>query len=77
MNFQIISYPKDNIKLIGEKIREISKLDAKGLVSPTFEFQPIKDCITGIIHSTVTYIDHLNKPHTISVEPHEISLVCG
>jgi len=75
--FQIISYPEDSIELNGEAYREIQKIDKGGLVSPTFEFLPTKDCIVGTIHSTVTYIDHLNKPHTINVEPYTISMICG
>lgn len=77
LNFQIVSYPKDSIKLIGNKSREISKLDANGFVSPTFEFQPTKDCIEGVIHSIVTYIDQLNNLHTINIEPYKISIICG
>ncbi len=77
LNFQIISYPRDSINLIGDKFREISKLNAGGLVSPTFEFQPTSDCIVGTIHSTVSYIDHSNNLHTEKVQPHEISIVCG
>ncbi|MFX1451490.1 MAG: hypothetical protein ACFFCM_11645 [Promethearchaeota archaeon] len=75
--FQIISYPEDSIELVGDLYREIQKLDAGGLVSPSFEFLPTKDCIVGTIHSTVTYIDYLNKPHTINVEPYTISMICG
>ncbi len=75
--FQIVSYPEDSIELLGEPYDEVSKLDVGGFVSPTFEFVPTRDCIMGTIHSTVTYIDHLNKPHTINVEPFTISLVCG
>ncbi|MHA1383722.1 MAG: hypothetical protein ACTSR3_08220 [Candidatus Helarchaeota archaeon] len=77
INFQIISYPQESIILMGNKFREISKLDPGGIVSPTFEFQPTRDCITGIIHSAVTFIDLFNNPHTIHVQPHKISIVCG
>ncbi|MFX0138976.1 MAG: WD40 repeat domain-containing protein, partial [Candidatus Hodarchaeota archaeon] len=75
--FQVISFPEDSTKLVGESSRKISKLSGKGLVSPSFEFLPTRDCITGTIHSTVTYIDHLNQPHTITTEPFTISIICG
>ncbi|MHA1299818.1 MAG: hypothetical protein ACTSO9_10315 [Candidatus Helarchaeota archaeon] len=77
VSFQILSYPQESITLIGEKYREISKLDAGGFISPTFEFTPTKDCISGTIHSVISFIDHLNGPQIEKVRPYVISIVCG
>ncbi|NHI94702.1 MAG: hypothetical protein EAX96_19585 [Candidatus Lokiarchaeota archaeon] len=73
---QMISFP-DGLKLTGDTARKISKINASGSISPTFEFVPKKDCVDGKIHSTVTYLDALDKTHSIVVDPYEIRHVCG
>ena len=77
LNVIVNSYPKDSLKLIGSRIRDINKVGINGMVSPTFEFKPTSDCVKGTIKATVTYNDYQDNLQTLKVEPHEIAMVCG
>jgi len=77
VSVQLVSYPSDCLELKSKVIQKIAKLDAKGFVSPTFEFQPTHDCVKGKILANVSFVDIFNKLHTIEIQPHEISMICG
>ena len=57
------------------KFKKISK--GGGFVSPSFIFKPTHDCIKGIVHAVVNFINYEDQIETINVEPHEIRMICG
>ncbi len=75
--FQLVSYPSDCLQLVGSETRKITKISIDGFVSPSFEFQPTKDCVKGKIHASLSYLDHQDQLHVSKIEPHEILMVCG
>jgi hypothetical protein len=86
ININILSYPEESLILSrvdghpkfspdSAKFHKISK--GGGFVSPTFVFKPKKDCIKGMVHAVVNFIDEKDQIDTINVEPYEIRMICG
>ncbi|TFF88626.1 MAG: hypothetical protein EU549_02660 [Promethearchaeota archaeon] len=72
----LISYPRECMGLTTRETRSVSKIESGGFRSLEFEFEPHKDCVTGTIHASATYIDQENNSHTTSVHPFTIRSVC-
>ncbi|MHA1231352.1 MAG: hypothetical protein ACTSPQ_11960 [Candidatus Helarchaeota archaeon] len=72
----LISYPRECMGLTTKETRSVPKIESGGFRSLEFEFEPHKDCVEGTVHASVTYIDHMNQSHTVSVEPFTIRSVC-
>ena len=86
VSIHILSYPEESLILSRvdghaqaspdrAKFKKISK--GGGFVSPSFIFKPTQDCIKGIVHAVVNFINYEDQIETINVEPHEIRMICG
>jgi hypothetical protein len=58
------------------KVKSTQIMYPNGLWTPEFKFQAGNDCISGVIHSIVTYFDPNGKRHSIEVRGLEISYIC-
>jgi hypothetical protein len=72
----IVSYPRDTLRLEGESIKVVSKIEPSGFRSPSFEFLPTQDCVKGSIMSVVSYVNMRGELNTINVKPYIIRAVC-
>lgn len=72
----LISYPKDTLRIEGEPVKTIAKLEPNGYRSPTFDFLPTEDCVKGDIIASVSYVDSRGKAHSITTKPFTIRAVC-
>ncbi|MFW9888465.1 MAG: ABC transporter substrate-binding protein, partial [Candidatus Thorarchaeota archaeon] len=72
----LVAYPEDCMKIQGDTMKRLSRIEPDGFRSPQFTFTPTKDCVEGHILATVSYIDHQNKIRTVDVEPYTIRSVC-
>ncbi len=72
----ILSYPDDCMEISGLAVKTIKRIGPAEFRSPQFTFIPTKDCVEGRILTTVSYIDHQDKPHTLQVKPYKIRSVC-
>ncbi|NHJ26167.1 MAG: hypothetical protein EAX89_16430 [Candidatus Lokiarchaeota archaeon] len=77
VNTEILTYPKESIKLASKKFLKISKLASGNDIELSFTFTPTTDCIHGTIQTMISFIDEKNEVQAISLNPHEIKLVCG
>jgi len=76
IGIQLVSYPRDCMRLVTEEIRHVSKIEPGGFRSLEFELQPQKDCVEGALISSVNYLDSLNELFTIHVKPFVLKSVC-
>ncbi|MGY5852227.1 MAG: hypothetical protein RTU92_01515 [Candidatus Thorarchaeota archaeon] len=72
----ILSYPRDALKLDGDSVKNIAKIDPKGFRSPSFVFLPTQDCVQGDIVASVSFIDSRGHAHSVTTEPYVIRAVC-
>jgi hypothetical protein len=72
----IVSYPRDTLRLEGESIKVVSKIEPTGFRSPSFEFLPTQDCVKGSVMSVVSYVNMRGELKTINVEPYVVRAVC-
>lgn len=72
----VLSYPEDCMSLEGSITKSIPKIEPGGYRSPQFTFSPTKDCVQGAIQATVSFIDHMNNPHSSVTKPFQIRSVC-
>ncbi len=72
----IVGYPEDCLKIEGDLIKAIPRIEVGGFRSPEFVFIPTKDCVEGRIIATVSYLDFQEGIHTIHVDPFVIRSVC-
>jgi len=86
VSINILSYPEESLTLSrvdghaqASSDRAMFKKVSKGggFVSPSFIFKPTQDCIKGIVHAVVNFINYKDQIETINVEPHEIRMICG
>ncbi|MGM0686583.1 MAG: hypothetical protein ACQET3_06420, partial [Promethearchaeati archaeon] len=76
VSVSIATYPRESLKLQGERTRTINKLEPNGFRSPSFEFLPTQDCVKGKIVSTVSYVDFKGEVHSAPTEPYTVRSVC-
>ncbi|MHA1479908.1 MAG: hypothetical protein ACTSQZ_00580, partial [Candidatus Thorarchaeota archaeon] len=72
----IITYPEESLKVAGENIREVSRIEIGGFRSLLFRFAPTKDCVEGKIVANVTFLDYQDEIHILEVAPYTIRSVC-
>ncbi|MGY5875497.1 MAG: hypothetical protein RTU30_07110 [Candidatus Thorarchaeota archaeon] len=72
----ILSYPRDALKLDGDSVKNIAKIDPKGFRSPSFVFLPTQDCVQGDIVASVSFIDSRGQAHSVTTDPYVIRAVC-
>jgi hypothetical protein len=72
----LISYPKDTLRIEGDAVKTIAKLEPNGYRSPTFDFLPTEDCVKGDIIASVSYVDSRGNAHSITTKPFTIRAVC-
>ena len=72
----ITSYPEEPLKIIEPSLRKSAKLEPEGFWSPSFIFQPTKDCVQGTIIATISYLDYSGKPHSLQTRSQKIQSVC-
>jgi len=68
-----ISYPKDTLRIEGEPVKNIAKLEPNGYRSPTFDFLPTEDCVKGDIIASVLYVDSIGNDYSITSLPFSVS----
>ena len=73
----LISYPREALMLDSEDDDVFyPKIEPKGFRSPSFEFLPTQDCVSGLIVAGVSYVDPKGKAHTLKIRPFIIRAVC-
>lgn len=73
---QMISYPRDCMKMVTDTSRRVEKIEPGGFRSLEYELLPMKDCVEGSLVSSVVYLDAKNQPHTMAVTPFTLKSVC-
>jgi hypothetical protein len=73
----LISYPSNALRLVSEDDDAyFSKIEPRGIRSPSFDFLPTQDCVKGEISAGVSYVDMKGQPHTLTAKPFIIRSVC-
>ena len=72
----LLSFPKEALRLAGEDDSQFSKIEPRGVRSPTFEFMPTQDCVKGDIIAGVSYVDMKGEAHALITKPFVIRSVC-
>ncbi len=72
----IVAYPDDCLELVSEATITTPRLEPRGRTEHVFSLSPTKDCVEGQILTSVSFVDHENRLHTIRVEPQLVRSVC-
>ncbi|MDF1538348.1 MAG: hypothetical protein P1Q69_05550 [Candidatus Thorarchaeota archaeon] len=76
VSVMLVAYPEDSLKLVGDRIRTVNRIEVGGFRSLRFVFSPSKDCVEGSIQSNVSFTDPANNPHSMQAQPYIIKSVC-
>jgi hypothetical protein len=73
----LLAYPKESLKFVGsDDSISFAKIEPGGLLSPTFDFLPTRDCVKGEIVAGVSYLDMHGNPQMRNTKPFIIRSVC-
>jgi hypothetical protein len=73
----LLAYPKESLKFVGKDDSvSFAKIEPGGLLSPTFDFLPTRDCIKGEIVAGVSFLDMHGNPEMRNTKPFIIRSVC-
>ena len=73
----IITSVPPGLKLISERVFNVTDLSRDLFVSPTFKFAATESCVGNIIEGFVSFRDYMGEMHTVHIKPLEIKYVCN